>query len=220
MVWAYGIWACGITDPGSMKFFSTLKAERCLAQLMEQPDPGTPDARKALDALRSIGPNAIPKILDALAAGGPDTPALQLRLVQIEILAGRTAEGLERIQKIRAEGNGGPEAEHLAVLILSDAGRAEEARKVLDAARAVYSDSGALAGLDAALYLEADQAERADAILAAFLKDHPGDLDVVQMRTGIGHNAVATGCQSSHQTIIRHQSDDVVVTRPGRMRRL
>jgi serine/threonine-protein kinase len=50
-----------------MKFFSALKADRCITQLLAEPDVGTPDARKALDALRGLGAEAIPKLVDALA---------------------------------------------------------------------------------------------------------------------------------------------------------
>jgi len=50
-----------------MKFFSTLKAERCLTQLLSERDPGSPAARKALESLQAIGAAAIPKVIDAFA---------------------------------------------------------------------------------------------------------------------------------------------------------
>jgi len=50
-----------------MKFFSTLKAERCLTQLLSERDASGPEARKALDSLRSIGRTAIPGVIDAFA---------------------------------------------------------------------------------------------------------------------------------------------------------
>jgi HEAT repeat protein/tRNA A-37 threonylcarbamoyl transferase component Bud32 len=49
-----------------MKFFSTLKAERCLSQLLSEPDAGSPAARKALASLQGVGAEAIPKIIDAI----------------------------------------------------------------------------------------------------------------------------------------------------------
>jgi len=49
-----------------MKFFSTLKAERSLSQLLLEPDPGSPAARKALASLQGVGPTAIPAIIDAI----------------------------------------------------------------------------------------------------------------------------------------------------------
>jgi HEAT repeat protein/tRNA A-37 threonylcarbamoyl transferase component Bud32 len=68
-----------------MKFFSTLKAERCLAQLMEEPDPGTPNARRALDALQKIGPNAIPKILDAFGATNREQTAALVNVLAAQV---------------------------------------------------------------------------------------------------------------------------------------
>ncbi len=53
--------------PGRMKFFSTLKAERCLTQLLSEPDPGSPASRKALESLHRIGADAIPNVIDAFA---------------------------------------------------------------------------------------------------------------------------------------------------------
>lgn len=50
-----------------MKFFSTLKAERCLTQFLATRDVASAEARKALDGLRDIGANAIPKVIDAFA---------------------------------------------------------------------------------------------------------------------------------------------------------
>ncbi|GMW05734.1 MAG: HEAT repeat domain-containing protein [Gammaproteobacteria bacterium] len=50
-----------------MKFISTLKAERSIAQLLAERDVQAPGARKALDSLRKIGPSAIPTLIDAFA---------------------------------------------------------------------------------------------------------------------------------------------------------
>ncbi len=43
-----------------MKFFSTLKAERCLTQLSTLHGSDSPEAHKALESLRAIGPDATP----------------------------------------------------------------------------------------------------------------------------------------------------------------
>ncbi len=51
-----------------MKFLSTIRAERCLAQLFAARDPGSKEARQALESLFNIGPVAIPKIIDSFAA--------------------------------------------------------------------------------------------------------------------------------------------------------
>ena len=50
-----------------MKFLSTLKAERSIAQLLEEADVNSPAARKAAESLRKAGPGAIPKLIDAFA---------------------------------------------------------------------------------------------------------------------------------------------------------
>ncbi len=50
-----------------MKFFSTMKAERCLTLLLSERDAASPEARKALESLRNIGGAAIPRVIDAFA---------------------------------------------------------------------------------------------------------------------------------------------------------
>ena len=51
-----------------MKIISALKAERCVSQLLAEPDANTPTAQKALASLKSSGPGAIPIMIDALAS--------------------------------------------------------------------------------------------------------------------------------------------------------
>ncbi|MEJ2138608.1 MAG: HEAT repeat domain-containing protein [Gammaproteobacteria bacterium] len=51
-----------------MKFISALKAERCVTQLLAEPDANTPTAQKALSNLKNSGPGAIPVMIDALAS--------------------------------------------------------------------------------------------------------------------------------------------------------
>jgi serine/threonine-protein kinase len=58
-----------------MKFLSAIKAERCITQLLAEPDTGTPDARRALDSLRGLGPEAIAKLVDALASADKEQTA-------------------------------------------------------------------------------------------------------------------------------------------------
>ncbi len=55
-----------------MKFISTLKAERSIAQLLAERDMQAPEARKALDNLRKLGPTVIPKVIDAFATAERD----------------------------------------------------------------------------------------------------------------------------------------------------
>jgi len=60
-----------------MKFISTLKAERSIAQLLAERDMAAPMARKAMDSLRRIGPTAIPKLIEAFATADREhVPAL------------------------------------------------------------------------------------------------------------------------------------------------
>jgi eukaryotic-like serine/threonine-protein kinase len=51
-----------------MKFISAIKAERCVTQLLAEPDSNTPVAQKALESLKKSGPGAIPVMIDALAS--------------------------------------------------------------------------------------------------------------------------------------------------------
>ncbi len=51
-----------------MKFISAMKAERCVTQLLAEPDSNTPLAQKALQSLKDSGPGAIPIMIDALAS--------------------------------------------------------------------------------------------------------------------------------------------------------
>jgi len=53
-----------------MNFISALQADRLIAQISGEPDPGSAGAKKAFDKLGKLGPAAIPKILKAL--GGAD----------------------------------------------------------------------------------------------------------------------------------------------------
>ena len=51
-----------------MKFISAIKAERCVSQLLAEPDSNTATAQKALESLKKSGPGAIPVMIDALAS--------------------------------------------------------------------------------------------------------------------------------------------------------
>jgi serine/threonine-protein kinase len=55
-----------------MKFISSFKAERSLAQLLGERDAHTPEARKAIENLRRLGPEVIPKVIDAFASAEKD----------------------------------------------------------------------------------------------------------------------------------------------------
>ncbi len=51
-----------------MKFLTAMKAERCVSQLLAEPDANTPTAQKALNSLKNSGKAAIPILIDALAS--------------------------------------------------------------------------------------------------------------------------------------------------------
>src|SRR5512147_1919155 len=50
-----------------MNFLTALQADRLIAQIREEADPTSPNAKKAFAKLGKLGNNAIPKILEALA---------------------------------------------------------------------------------------------------------------------------------------------------------
>lgn len=118
----------------------------------------------------------------AQAPGAPANAALQLRIAAIDLELAETDKALARVQAVRKQGEGGVNADHLLVQVLAARQEWDEARKVLDQARASHPDSGELVALDAFLNLKQDRPEAADAVLAEFLKRHPRNFDVVQMR--------------------------------------
>jgi len=58
-----------------MRFISALKADRYLTQLLAENDVRSNNARKALDSLRSLDANVIPKIIDSLASANREHTA-------------------------------------------------------------------------------------------------------------------------------------------------
>ncbi|MAF83487.1 MAG: serine/threonine protein kinase [Chromatiales bacterium] len=50
-----------------MKFISSMRAERSIAQFLGESDVDAPAARKAAESLRKLGGNAVPNVIDALA---------------------------------------------------------------------------------------------------------------------------------------------------------
>ncbi len=51
-----------------MKFLSSLKAERCISQVLETQDLRSPEGRKAVQNLRGLGDVAVPRVIEALTA--------------------------------------------------------------------------------------------------------------------------------------------------------
>ena len=121
----------------------------------------------------------------AFANGQDASPAVELRLAQMEVMLGRPNDALKRIDWLVSKGKAGPAAENLAILTLIDLKRDADARKRLDAARAAYPDSSELATLEASMLVKAKQPEEADQILADFLKAVPDNVAAVQLRAQI-----------------------------------
>ena len=98
---------CREQFPGLVKFFSTLKAERCLTQLLAERDTSSPEARKAIESLRNIGANAIPKIIDSFGAANRDHTTALVSLL-VALLDDSTfplyAEGLAHPDKLAVAG--------------------------------------------------------------------------------------------------------------------
>jgi tetratricopeptide (TPR) repeat protein len=118
----------------------------------------------------------------AFAAGLKPTPAVGLRIAQIEVLLGRQDVAIKRIEKLRGDGQAGAQAEHLAVLTLIEVGKTTNAQTVLVAARKRYPESGELVSLEASLLSREKKYDDADAILKAFLEKQPDNIGVIQLR--------------------------------------
>ena len=121
----------------------------------------------------------------AFGDGQDATPAVELRLAQIEVTLGRPADALKRIDWLVSRKKAGPAAENLAVITLQELKRPDDARERLDRARARYPESAELAVLDASTLVKAGRAEDADKLLAAFLGKVPDNVQAVQMRAQI-----------------------------------
>ena len=128
---------------------------------------------------------AIEEYTRAFANGQDATPAVELRLAQIEVMLGRPADALKRIDWLASKGKAGPTAENLAILTLSELKRTDEATKRLAQARATYPDSSELATLEASMMVRAKQPEKAEQVLADFLKVTPDNIPAVQLRAQI-----------------------------------
>ena len=138
-------------------------------------------ARKSPSDLKK----AVEEYTRAFANGEDATPAVELRLAQIEVMLGRPADALKRIDWLASKGKAGPAAENLAILTLGELKRDAEAKKRLAQARATYPDSSELATLEASMLGRANQPEQADKVLADFLTVVPDNIPAVQLRAQI-----------------------------------
>ncbi len=134
-------------------------------------------------------PSDLKKAIDeysrAFANGQDASPAVELRLAQIEVMLGRPADALKRIDWLVSKGKAGPSAENLAVLTLGELKREGDARKRLDAARARFPESGELAVLDASLRLRAKDPRAAERVLTDFLAKVPDNMAAIQQKAQI-----------------------------------
>lgn len=121
----------------------------------------------------------------AFANGQDATPAVELRLAQIEVMLGRPADALKRIDWLSSKGKAGPAAENLAVLTLVEQKRTDEATQRLAQARAKYPESSELATLEASMLVRAKQPEQAEKVLGDFLVLVPDNIAAVQLRAQI-----------------------------------
>ncbi len=117
---------------------------------------------------------------------GKFAPAgVQLRMAQIDVQLGQGEHALRRIEELRARGEGGTAAEHLAVLTLQEMGKPEKARETLVAARARYPESEELVSLEAAYLVKENKPEDADKVLSEFLTRNPNNLGVTILRAQV-----------------------------------
>ncbi|MGC8640827.1 MAG: tetratricopeptide repeat protein [Isosphaeraceae bacterium] len=114
----------------------------------------------------------------AAELGRPGDSVLALRQAQIDVQLGRYDEALRRIDQIRKQGQGGPGAENMAVLISEKQGKKAEARALLRQARARYPHAPELAGLAAAMLTTDGKAEEAEALLKQFLASEPENMNL------------------------------------------
>jgi serine/threonine-protein kinase len=68
-----------------MKFINTIKAERSIAQLLEESDVRTPTAKKAAASLKKLGPAAIPKVIEALASADKEQTTVLVETLSTQV---------------------------------------------------------------------------------------------------------------------------------------
>jgi cellulose synthase operon protein C len=122
---------------------------------------------------------------DLSYAGKAPPASIQLRMAQIDVQLGQADRALQRIEGLRAHSQGGPAAEHLAVLILLEQKKESEAHDILAKARQTYPDSDDLLGLEVALLSRDKKPKEADRVLAQYLARDPENVGVVLMRAQV-----------------------------------
>jgi predicted Zn-dependent protease len=121
----------------------------------------------------------------AIASGQPVNDSMQLRLAQIDVQLGQPEKALARLDALRAQSQGGPGAEQLAVLTLQQMGKTDAAQTTLAQARKRFPRSEELVALDAAFRARANQPREADHLLAEFLEPDPENVGVTLLRAQV-----------------------------------
>ncbi|QEH33252.1 tetratricopeptide repeat protein [Aquisphaera giovannonii] len=116
------------------------------------------------------------------AAGKGGEAAVALRQAQVDVQLGHHDRALERIDALRKQGMGGSQAENLAVLILDEQGKHDEARALLRDARTRFPKAADLAGLDAALAARDGKPAESDRILREYLAQDPDNVTLTLTR--------------------------------------
>jgi predicted Zn-dependent protease len=135
--------------------------------------------RRPEDLKRALGE------YDRSYTGKVPPATVQLRMAQIDVQLGQPEQALKRIDQLRASGQGGTSAEHLAVLILIEMKRKDEAMQVLAKARRTFAESDELVGLEAAILVKDEKPKDADRVLADYLAKHPENVSLVLMRAQV-----------------------------------
>ena len=121
----------------------------------------------------------------AIKAGQPESPALKLRMAQLDVMLGKVSDGERRINAIKSDAENGAAAEQLSILLMKQQGKPEAARKALAAARQSHPDNDDLVTLEAAFLLEDKQPQAAEKLLAAFLARHPTHTEIARLRARV-----------------------------------
>jgi cellulose synthase operon protein C len=125
---------------------------------------------------------ALAEFQQGFASGQPISPDVALRMVQIEVMLGHPEKGLERLNTLRASGQGGAAAERLAVLMQLERNQENEAKRVLAIARNRFPNNSELVALEVALLVRSKQPAQADQVLTEFLAKNPANLPMTQLR--------------------------------------
>jgi tetratricopeptide (TPR) repeat protein len=143
-------------------------------------------ARRSPEELRK----AVASYQKAFANGQEPTPAVQLRMAQIELMLERPADALTRLEAMDRAGIGSPSCEMLAVNILRGQKKLDASRDRLAKARAKYPKSSELVSLEAEILVAEKKAEEADRLVAGFLAHDPDNIGLVELRSWILSDAL------------------------------